>query len=89
MDAGTHVTDPTRTVNDWTRRRKRRKRRRRMRRTTTTTKKKQKREERKELVSWCFKPSQLQGITSGPKETFIKRYVVERTSKAKKTGRTE
>ena len=25
------------------------------------------------LVSWCFKPSQPQRITSGLKETFIKR----------------
>ena len=34
-----------------------------------------------ELVSWCFKPSQLQRITSGLRETFIKRYIVERTDK--------
>ena len=34
------------------------------------------------LVSWCFKPSQLQRITSGLRETFIKRYIVERTSMA-------
>ena len=34
------------------------------------------------LVSWCFKPSHPQRITSGLKETFIKRYVVERNSKA-------
>ena len=34
------------------------------------------------LVSWCFKPSKPQRIISGLKETFIKRYVVERTSKA-------
>ena len=34
------------------------------------------------LVSRCFKPSQPQRIISGLKETFIKRYVVERTSKA-------
>ena len=33
-------------------------------------------------MSRCFKPSQPQRITSGLKETFIKRYVVERTSKA-------
>ena len=32
-------------------------------------------------VSWCFKPSQPQRITSGLRETFIKRYIVERTSK--------
>ena len=35
-----------------------------------------------ELVSWCFKPSQPQRITSGLKETFIKRYVVESIRKA-------
>ena len=34
------------------------------------------------LVSWCFKPSQPQRITSGLKETFITRNVVERTSTA-------
>ena len=34
------------------------------------------------LVGWSFKPSQPQRITSGLKETFIKRYVVERTGKA-------
>ena len=34
------------------------------------------------LVSWCFKPRQPQRITSGLKETFMKRYVVERTNKA-------
>ena len=34
------------------------------------------------LVSWCFKQSQRQRIISGLKETFIKRYVVERTNKA-------
>ena len=34
------------------------------------------------LVSWCFKPSQPQRIISGLRETFIKRYRVERTSKA-------
>ena len=35
----------------------------------------------KELVSWCFKPSQSQRIISGLKETFIKRHIVERTNK--------
>ena len=35
-----------------------------------------------QLISWCFKPSQPQRTTSGLKETFEKRYVVERTSKA-------
>ena len=34
------------------------------------------------LVSWCFKPSQPQRIISGLRKTFIKRYIVERTSKA-------
>ena len=34
------------------------------------------------FVGWCFKPSQPQRIISGLKETFIKRYIVERTSKA-------
>ena len=35
-----------------------------------------------QLVSWCFKPSQPQRIISGLRETFIKRYIVESTSKA-------
>ena len=34
------------------------------------------------LVSWCFKPSQPQRIIPGLRETFIKRYTVERTDKA-------
>ena len=34
------------------------------------------------LVSWCFKPSQPQRIISGLRETFVKRYIVERTNKA-------
>ena len=34
------------------------------------------------LVSWCFKPSQPQRIISGLMETFIKRYIVERTNEA-------
>ena len=34
------------------------------------------------VASWCFKPSQPQRITSGLKETFKKRYIVERISKA-------
>ena len=34
------------------------------------------------LVSWCFKPSQPQRIISGLRETFMKRYLVERTNKA-------
>ena len=36
------------------------------------------------LVSWCFKPSQSKKIISGLRETFIQRYIVERTSKAEK-----
>ena len=35
-----------------------------------------------DIVSWYFKPSQPQKIVSGPRETFIDRYIVERTSKA-------
>ena len=34
------------------------------------------------LVSGCFEPSQQQRIISGLRETFTKRYVVERTNKA-------
>ena len=34
------------------------------------------------LVSWCFKPREPQRIISGVRETFIKRYTVERTNKA-------
>ena len=34
------------------------------------------------LVNWCFVSSQPLGIISRLKETFIKRYVVERTNKA-------
>ena len=33
-------------------------------------------------VSWCFKPSQPQRFISGLRETFLKRYIVERTNKA-------
>ena len=33
-------------------------------------------------VSWCFKPNQPQRIISGLRETFRKRYIVERTNKA-------
>ena len=36
----------------------------------------------RKLVSWCFKPSQPQMTISGPKETFIKSYIAERTNKA-------
>ena len=35
-----------------------------------------------EIVNGCFEPSQPLGIISGLKETFIKRYIVERTNKA-------
>ena len=34
------------------------------------------------LVGWYFKPSQPLGIMSGLKETFKKKYMVERTNKA-------
>ena len=34
------------------------------------------------MVNLCFEPSQPLGIISGLRETFTKRYVVERTSKA-------
>ena len=34
------------------------------------------------LVSWCFKPSHSQRNISELREIFIKRYIVERTSKA-------
>ena len=34
------------------------------------------------LVNWCFEPSPPLGIISGLKETFISRYIVERTNKA-------
>ena len=34
------------------------------------------------MVNWCFEPSQPLGIISGLKETVIKRYIDERTSKA-------
>ena len=34
------------------------------------------------LVSWYSKPSRPQRIISGLKETFLKRYIVERTNKA-------
>ena len=34
------------------------------------------------LVSWCFKPSQPQRIISGLRETFIKKYIVERINEA-------
>ena len=35
-----------------------------------------------QLVNWCFELSQRLGILLGLKETFIKRYMVERTNKA-------
>ena len=34
------------------------------------------------LVSWWFEPSQPLGIISGLKETFINRYIVQKTNKA-------
>ena len=36
------------------------------------------------MVIWCFKPNQPQRIILGLRETFIKIYIVERTSKAEK-----
>ena len=55
----------------------------RERETETETERQRERDrENEELLSWCFKPSQPQRSTSGLKETFIKRYVVERTNKA-------
>ena len=36
------------------------------------------------FVNWCFEPSQPLAITSGLKETFIKRCTVERTNEAEK-----
>ena len=36
------------------------------------------------LVNWCFEPSQPLGVISRLKETFIKKYTVERTNKAEK-----
>ena len=47
-----------------------------------------------ESVSWCFEPSQPLRIISGLKETFIKRYIVERTNKTEikpeeQSGKTE
>ena len=41
------------------------------------------------FVSLCSKPSQPQRITSELKKTFIKRYVVERTSKEEQGEKTE
>ena len=38
-------------------------------------------ERQRQLVHWCFEPSQPLGIISGLKETFINRHIVERTSK--------
>ena len=37
---------------------------------------------KKERVIWCFEPCQPLGILLGLKETFRKRYLVERTNKA-------
>ena len=34
------------------------------------------------LVDWCFEPSQPLGIISGLKETFRRRYIAQRTTKA-------
>ena len=37
---------------------------------------------KQQLVSWCFKPSQPQGIIPGLRQTLTKKYIVERTNKA-------
>ena len=42
----------------------------------------QRRTKRRSVSYECFKPSQPQKILSGLMETFIKRYIVERTTKA-------
>ena len=34
------------------------------------------------MLSWCFKPSQPQKIILGLKEIFIRKYIVEKISKA-------
>ena len=34
------------------------------------------------LVTWCFEPSQSQGIISGLKETFRKKKIAERANKS-------
>ena len=44
---------------------------------------------RRQLVSWCFKPSQPQRIISGLKESFIKRYIAERTNKEVQSEKAE
>ena len=36
------------------------------------------------LIKWYLGPSQPLGIISGLKETFIKKYIVERTNKAER-----
>ena len=41
-------------------------------------------QKKKLAVCWYFKPSQPQRIISGLRETFIKRYIVERTNEAEK-----
>ena len=35
-----------------------------------------------QLPSWCFMPSQPQRIKSGLMDTFLERYIAERTSRA-------
>ena len=34
------------------------------------------------IVNWCVEPNQPLEIISGLEETFVKRYIVERTNKA-------
>ena len=48
----------------------------------TERKRQRERDRERQRVSWCFKPSQPHRIKSGLRGTFIKRYIVERTSKA-------
>ena len=38
------------------------------------------------LVSRCFEPSEPERIISGLRESFMKRYTVERTNKAEEVG---
>ena len=69
------------------RRRRRRKRRRinKRRRRASLTNQKVKGEEGGKVMClsyWCFKPTQPQRIISGLRETFIKSYIIQRTSKA-------
>ena len=48
----------------------------------TETETERERERERNRVSWCVIPSQPQRIISGLRETFIKRYIIERTNTA-------